>query len=121
MNQYNADNVFAKIIKNLIPADKIYEDDKVLVIKDVAPAAPIHLLVIPKGEFKSFHDFAANADDEFIAHFFKIARQVANNLNLDQNGYRIMANHGKFANQTVDHFHLHILGGKNLGPLVTKS
>jgi histidine triad (HIT) family protein len=112
---YDKNNVFAKIIRGEIPADKVYEDDKVLAFKDVAPAAPIHILVIPKGEYTSFDDFAANASSDEISHFFKIVQKICKDLNLTENGYRITSNIGRDGLQTVFHMHLHILAGKQLG------
>ena len=114
---YDKNNVFAKIIRGEIPAQKLYEDDYVLAIKDVAPIAPIHILVIPKGEYISFHDFIEKATDKEITHFYKIVQKLCVDLNIDQDGYRILSNVGKHAMQTVPHMHLHILAGKSLGTL----
>ncbi len=112
---YDKNNVFAKIIRGEIPAQKIYEDDSVLAMKDIAPAAPIHILVLPKAEYISFHDFMAKADAEEIAHFYKVVQKICADLDVDKDGYRIMCNIGKNGMQTVPHMHLHILAGKALG------
>jgi histidine triad (HIT) family protein len=114
---YDKNNIFAKIIRGEIPAEKIYEDDQVLAIKDAYPIAPVHVLVIPKKEFKSFDDFIGKATTEEIAHFFKIVHQVCASLNLSEEGYRILSNVGKHGRQTVFHMHLHILAGKDLSNL----
>jgi len=114
---YDKNNIFQKIINKDIPADIIYEDDKVLAFKDVNPAAPFHALLIPKNKNLSFNDFV-NEDVELIAYFFQKARQIAVENGLDKSGYRLITNHGDDAMQTVHHFHLHILGGKKLGPLI---
>lgn len=118
-NIYDIENIFAKILREEIPCDKFYEDEFCISFKDVAPAAPIHYLVIPKGEFLSFNDFTQKADKNFISGFFKAVQTVASKLNLEEDGYRIIYNHGVNANQTVLHFHVHILGGKPLGGLLS--
>lgn len=119
MNQkYDANNVFAKIIRKEIPCSPVYEDDKVIAFPDLYPAAPVHILVIPKGNYISYDGFVATADEQLIAHFFKIVRKIAHEHNLDESGYRLITNHGADAMQTIPHFHMHILGKAKLGPLV---
>ena len=105
---YDRNNVFAKILRGELPCKKVYEDDLVLAFHDINPEAPVHVLVIPKGEFVSFDDFASSDYD--IAKFFKVVREVAHKLGLDVGGYRIVTNHGRSAGQVVYHFHVHILG-----------
>ncbi|MEK6734777.1 MAG: histidine triad nucleotide-binding protein [Pseudomonadota bacterium] len=116
---YDKNNVFAKIIRGEIPSNKVYEDDQVLAFKDVSPAAPVHILVLPKAEYISFHDFMEKANKEEIAHFYKIVQKICADLNLEKNGYRVMCNVGSHGMQTVPHMHLHILAGKPLGRLVS--
>ncbi|RZI46340.1 histidine triad nucleotide-binding protein [Rickettsiales endosymbiont of Peranema trichophorum] len=118
---YNSDNIFAKIINGLLPSNKLYEDEHVLVIRDKYPVAPVHVLVLPKAQYVSFDDFVAGETPETIAHFFKIIRKVAHDLNIGTSGYRLITNHGRDAVQTVPHFHVHILAGKNLGNLIPES
>jgi len=115
---YDSNNIFAKIIRGEIPSEKIYEDEVALAFNDVNPSAPAHVLVIPKKQYTSFNDFTINATPEEIGQFFKAVQKVASILGLQESGYRLIMNHGKHANQTVEHFHVHILGGKYLGPLV---
>jgi diadenosine tetraphosphate (Ap4A) HIT family hydrolase len=115
---YDKNNIFAKILRGEIPCKKIYEDDFVLAFEDIAPAAPVHALVIPKGEYVSFDDFAANAPKELVHGFFAATQKVARELKLPLGGYRIISNHGADAGQLVPHFHIHILGGQNLGKLL---
>ncbi len=114
---YDKNNIFARIIRGEIPAKKIYEDDQVIAIEDIAPAAPIHILVIPKGEYTSFHDFTAKATTEEVGYFYKIVEKICSKLNLEKNGYRVLSNIGTHGMQTVPHMHLHILAGKSLGHL----
>lgn len=118
MSGYDANNIFARIVRGEIPANKVYEDEAVLAFHDITPAAPVHVLVIPKGEYISFHDFLAKAGADEVAAFFARVQKVAESLNLPQDGYRLITNHGKNASQSVPHFHVHILGGRPLGGLV---
>lgn len=119
MTTYDRENIFAKILKGEIACKEIYADDAVLAFQDVSPAAPVHVLVIPKGEYVSFHDFTEKAGEDVVAKFFIKVREVANNLGLEKDGYRIIMNHGLNASQSVPHFHVHILGGKQLGGLIS--
>ncbi len=116
--KYDPNNVFAKIIREEIPCARVYEDSKILAFHDISKAAPLHILVVPKGEYISFADFTDNALDEEIVDFFKKVRQIATLLGLDKSGYRLITNNGLDASQTVSHFHVHILGGKKLGGLL---
>lgn len=117
---YDSNNIFAKILRGEIPCNKIVENEFALAFHDIAPAAPTHILVIPKGAYVSFHDFAANASAEVIAGFFQTVQQVAVQAGVDASGYRLLANHGADAGQEVPHFHVHILGGRPLGGLLVK-
>ncbi len=116
---YDTENIFAKLLRKEIPSEPIYEDENVLAFRDIAPAAPVHALVIPKGEYSSFDDFAAKAGMGVVAGFFLAVQKVATDvLGLGESGYRLITNHGADASQTVPHFHTHILGGAPLGGLV---
>ncbi len=116
---YDQNNIFAKIIRGEIPSQKVYEDEKILAFHDISKAAPTHVLVIPKGEYLNFSDFVSKASAEEISHFFKKVDHVASLVNADQTGFRLISNIGSNANQTVPHFHLHILAGKKMGPLLS--
>lgn len=115
---YDKNNVFARILRGEIPSKKAYEDERVLAFYDVSPAAPVHVLVIPKGEYVSFDDFAAKAGTEAMSNFFGKVRDIAGALGVDKTGYRLISNHGADASQSVPHFHVHILGGRPLGGLL---
>ncbi len=115
---YDSNNVFAKILRGEIPCKKVYEDEFALAFHDIAPDAPVHVLVVPKIDCVSFDDFSQIASAEFMKEFFSSVQKVAKELGLQENGYRIITNHGPDASQTVHHFHVHILGGKNLGRLL---
>lgn len=115
---YDQNNIFAKIIRGEIPCDKVYEDEAVLAFKDIHPKAPIHVLVIPKGNYTSFDDFAAHAGAEEMKKFYRAVGQIARDLGLQESGYRLISNHNLHAGQEVFHYHVHILGGRPLGPMV---
>lgn len=115
---YDPNNIFARIIRGEIPCKKVYENEFALAFHDIAPAAPVHVLVIPKGEYCSFHDFSTEAPAEFMKGFFEAVQKVASMLSVHEGGYRIISNHGSDASQTVHHFHVHILAGRPLGALL---
>ena len=122
MTSYDDQNIFAKILRSEIPCEKIYEDEYVLSFKDVNPQAPTHILIIPKGAYKDINDFSENASNEEIIGFNKAIPIVAKQLGISEasggKGYRLISNAGSDAHQTVDHFHVHLLAGRNLGPML---
>lgn len=118
---YDRGNIFARILRGEIPSKKVYEDEHVLAFHDIRPLAPVHVLVIPKGEYVSFDDFSANASPEEQAALVKAVGKIARDLGLATSGYRILANHGADANQEVLHFHVHIFGGGSLGRMLPKA
>ncbi|MDE3017091.1 MAG: HIT domain-containing protein [Pseudomonadota bacterium] len=115
---YDKNNIFAQILRGEIPCRKVYEDAFAFAFEDIAPAAPKHVLVVPKGEYISLHDFAAHAPGAMVKGFFDSITRVAAKLGLEESGYRIVSNHGPDAAQSVPHFHVHILGGRSLGGLL---
>lgn len=108
---YDNNNIFAKILRGDIPCTKVYEDEHALAFKDIAPAAPVHVLVIPKGEYTSMHDFTARADAATLRGFWTAVENTTKTLGLHASGYRLIANHGELAGQTVFHAHVHLLSG----------
>lgn len=118
---YDPQNIFAKILRGEIPCDKVYENDFALAFRDIAPQAPVHVLVVPKGEYVSMSDFSANASDAEIAGFIRAVGCVAREAGLEDPGYRILANHGADARQEVPHFHVHVFGGRDLGGMVRRA
>ncbi len=115
---YDANNIFAKILRGEIPCNKIYEDAFALAFHDIAPEAPVHVLVVPKADCISFDDFMQKTDAAFVSGYFKAVQTVAGKLGVVSSGYRLITNHGADANQSVAHFHVHILAGKPLGKLL---
>ena len=104
--------LFDKIIDREIPADIVYEDDRALAFRDIAPQAPTHVLVIPKKRIRSIAD-AQDDDGDLLGHLMLVARNVAKSEGL-ATGYRIVTNIGGDGGQSVDHLHLHVLGGRQL-------
>ena len=119
--KYNENNIFAKILRKEIPCKKIYENKYALAFHDINPQAKIHILVIPKGKYISFADFSKNASKLEIEGFFKAVGKVAEDQNLVEEGYRILANHGLNSGQEVPHFHVHVFGKQKLGPMISKN
>jgi len=115
---YDPGNIFAKIIRGEIPAERIYDDAHVLAFKDIRPQAKVHILVLPKGQYVSMDDFSAKASADEIAAVTRAIGKIARDFDLDKTGYRLIANHGADSHQEVPHFHIHILGGQPLGKLV---
>ncbi|MFK8040433.1 MAG: HIT domain-containing protein [Rickettsiaceae bacterium] len=116
-NHYDSNNIFNKIINDELESKKFYEDDYLIAIHDINPVAPIHALVIPKGEYVDYDDFISNADQDEVYHYFKTIEAIAKNLDVENHGYRIVTNKGAQCGQTVFHFHTHIISGKKLGEL----
>jgi histidine triad (HIT) family protein len=115
---YDTQNIFARILRGEIPCRKVYEDAFALAFHDIAPQAPVHVLVVPKGEFCSFADFSTLAGDAEIAGFFRAVGKIAKDLGLEAPGYRLLANMGEHSGQEVPHFHVHLFAGRPLGRMI---
>jgi len=118
--EYDNQNIFAKILRGEIPCSKVFEDEWALAFDDINPQAPVHVLVIPKGAYVSWDDFSAKASDVEIAGFVRAVGHVGRELGLVEPGYRLLANIGMDAHQEVPHLHVHIFGGKPLGPMLMR-
>lgn len=118
--EYDDQNIFAKILRGEIPCRKVFEDEWALAFDDINPQAPVHVLVIPKGAYVSWDDFSAKASDAEIGGFVRAVGHVARELGLVEPGYRLLANIGMDAHQEVPHLHIHIFGGKPLGPMLMR-
>ncbi len=117
---YDRSNIFARILRGEIPCKKVYEDAFALAFHDINPQAPVHVLVLPKGEYVSWADFSANAPDTLIAGYVRAIGKVARELGLEAPGYRILSNAGEDGQQTVAHLHVHLFGGRKLGAMLVK-
>ena len=117
---YDPGNIFARILRGEIPSTRIFEDEWAVAFHDIVPQAPVHVLVIPRGAYRSWADFSAAASDAEIAGFVRAVGTVARQLGLEAPGYRLLANAGTDAHQEVPHLHVHLFGGKALGPMLAR-
>lgn len=121
---YDDQNIFAKILRGEIPNDTVMETDHTLAFRDIAPQAPEHVLVIPKGAYVSYDHFAAEASDAEIADYTRTIGAICKELGVDLAGggmgYRLISNAGKAGVQDVPHLHVHILSGRPLGPMLMR-
>ena len=108
------DCIFCKIIKGEIPSSKVYEDEEILAFNDINPAAPIHVLVIPKKHITSLAEME-DGDEKIVGKIYKVINEIAEKQGFKQNGYRVIVNCGKDGGQEVEHLHFHVLAGKKLG------
>jgi len=106
--------LFTKIINREIPASIIYETDKVIAFNDINPQAPVHFLVIPKKEIPTLNDIEAS-DSEYLMEMYKAIKIITSDLNIAEDGYRVISNCNKNGGQEVFHLHFHVLGGTSLG------
>ncbi|HRQ60085.1 MAG TPA: histidine triad nucleotide-binding protein [Alphaproteobacteria bacterium] len=118
---YDTNNIFARILRGEIPCNKVFEDEHVLAFRDITPQAPTHILVIPKGAYKDVGEFGAKASAEEIKAFYAAVAQITAQEGLAGEGFRAISNSGLNGGQEVPHYHLHILGGKKLGPMLAKA
>ena len=114
---YNDNNIFAQIIGKKLPTKIILENEYAIAFNDIAPQAPIHILIIPKGKYIKYDDFINKASKEEIFHFFTLINQLIKHYDLEETGYRLITNAGKDGNQEVPHLHFHLLAGQNLGKM----
>lgn len=117
---YDSTNIFARILRGEIPVKKLHEDKYALAFPDIAPKAPVHILVIPTGAYLNLHDFGLRASEEEIAGFWKAVARIAADQGIAESGFRTIANTGVNGGQEVPHFHVHLLGGGRIGPMVSR-
>ena len=117
---YDETNIFARILRGEIPCRKVYEDEHALAFHDIAPQSPVHILVIPKGAYVSWDDFSERGSAEEIAGFVRAVGAIARDEGLVAPGYRLLANVGANSGQEVPHLHVHIFGGRGLGPMLAR-
>jgi diadenosine tetraphosphate (Ap4A) HIT family hydrolase len=117
---YDENNIFARILRGEIPSKKVYEDEFAFAFHDINPQAPIHILVIPKGAYVSWDDFSAKGSEAEIAGFVRAVGHVAREQGLVAPGYRLLANAGLNSGQEVPHLHVHLFGGRGLGPMLAR-
>jgi len=118
--RYDDSNIFARILRGEIPSKRVYEDEFALAFHDINPAAPTHILVIPKGRYVSWDDFSARASEAEIAGFVRAVGKVARDAGAVESGCRLLANTGLNSGQEVPHLHVHIFAGRPLGPMLAR-
>jgi histidine triad (HIT) family protein len=117
---YDESNIFARVLRGEIPCRKVYEDEHALAFHDINPQAPVHILVIPKGAYVSWDDFSERGSADEIAGFVRAVGKIARDEGLVAPGYRLLANVGPASGQEVPHLHIHIFGGRGLGPMLSR-
>ncbi len=117
---YDDSNIFARILRDEIPNQTVFEDEWALAFNDINPQAPIHILVIPKGPYVSWDDFTAKANDAEILGYIRAIGHVARAAGLPAPGYRLLANVGTHGHQEVAHLHVHIFGGQQFGLMLPR-
>jgi histidine triad (HIT) family protein len=117
---YDDSNIFARILRGEVPCSRVFEDEHVLAFNDINPLSPHHVLVIPKGAYVSWDDFSERASDEEIAALVRAVGKVARDAGLVEPGYRLLANVGADGGQEVPHLHVHLFGGRRLGPMLAR-
>lgn len=108
-----ADTIFSKILRKEIPVELVHEDEQCIAFNDINPVAPVHILIIPRRPFANIAAMS-DADTPVVGHLFAVARDLAADRGLDETGYRLVINNGDDAGQTVQHLHVHLLGGRGL-------
>jgi histidine triad (HIT) family protein len=108
--------LFEKIIDGELPGVKVYEDDRIVAIKDKYPQAPVHLLIIPRKRITDLQSLEPK-DFSLMSDIVRVAQTLAKQFGVDEEGYRLLVNIGPHAGQTIEHLHFHLLGGRHLGPL----
>lgn len=114
------DDVFCKIAAGEIKSEFVYKDEEFMVIKDINPQAPIHLLIIPVGHVTSLEDFMEGKHDGLLGRALMVAHKVAHQVGIAEKGYRLIMNEGEDGGKLVPHLHIHLLGGKKLGPKIVR-
>lgn len=111
--------LFTKIIKKEIPSDIVYQDDQVTAFRDIHPQAPVHILIVPNKEIPTVNDVTPD-DEPLIGHMFTVAKRVAAQEGVAESGFRLLLNCNRDANQEVFHLHMHLFGGRQLGPMLMR-
>jgi histidine triad (HIT) family protein len=111
--------LFTKIINGEIPADKVFQDDRVTAFRDINPQTPVHILIVPNKEIATVNDIETE-DEALVGYMFTVAKQIAQQEGVAESGYRLMINCNRDGGQEVFHLHMHLFGGRPVGPMVVK-
>jgi len=117
---YDDQNILAKVLRGELPSRKVYENEHAVVIHDINPLAPVHLLALPRGAYVSWDDFSARASDAEMAGLTRAIGEAARVVEAATQGYRVLSNVGKRGGQEIPHLHVHIFGGQPLGPMLAR-
>jgi histidine triad (HIT) family protein len=120
MSDYDNQNIFAKILRGEIPNDTVFENAHTLAFRDIKPQQPTHVLVIPKGPYRTWHDFARDGSKSEHSAFVEAVAAVTDAERVESGGYRLVVNNGDDGNQEVPHVHMHVFGGANCGPMIKR-
>lgn len=112
--------IFSKIIAREVPSEIVYQDDRVTAFKDIKPIAPVHILIVPNHEIPTAAD-VTEADEAVLGHMFVVARKVAEEMGIAESGFRLIVNCKKDGGQEIYHLHMHLLGGRPLGPVLART
>ncbi len=112
--------IFAKIIRGELPSDTVYQDDLVTAFRDIRPAAPVHILIVPNKIIPTVNDLTEE-DEQIAGRMFLVAKKLAEREGIDQTGYRLIVNCRQHGGQEVYHLHMHLIGGRPLGPMIMRS
>lgn len=113
------ETIFSKIIRKEIPSDIVYQDDLVTAFRDISPQAPTHILIVPNKLIPTIND-VSEADEPALGRLFTVAAKIAAQENIAEDGYRLIMNCNRNGGQEVFHIHMHLLGGKRLGPMLAR-
>lgn len=120
MADYDENNIFARILRGEIPNDTVFENAHTLAFRDIEPQAPTHVLVIPKGPYRTWHDFARDGSQAEHTAFVQAVAAVADAEGVQESGYRLIVNNGEEGHQEVPHVHMHVVGGRPVGPMLRR-
>jgi histidine triad (HIT) family protein len=112
-------SIFSKIVAREIPAEIVFQDERVTAFRDINPQAPTHILIVPNKEIPTVNDVSPE-DEALLGHLFVVAAQIAAEQGIAENGYRLIVNCNEHGGQEVFHIHMHLLGGRMLGPMLTR-
>lgn len=113
------ETIFSKIIKGEIPSDIVYRDETVTAFRDISPQAPTHVLIVPNKVIPTVNDIQPE-DEQLVGHLFTVAAKIAADEGIAENGYRLIINCNKHGHQEVFHLHMHLMGGRPMGPMVAR-
>lgn len=113
------ETIFSKIIRKELPSDMLYQDDLVTAFRDISPRLPTHVLIVPNRHIPTVDD-TTEADEAALGRMITVARKIARDEGIHENGYRLIINCGEHGRQEVPHIHMHLLGGRDVGPMIAK-